>query len=138
MDKCPPFGVLFVFFLYICNFWLLSISVFSSEISFRSSLTFYLEFDKGRFLVSRRNSNGVYFSQVIRFVRVCIYITDFNARNKNLTAEPLKHVFGMMNFYNVSKNIRRHFELVSKHRVDLKLFLHHGLLEAAFYGNNTI
>ena len=28
--------------------------------------------------------------------------------------------------------------MVSKHKVDLKRFLHHGLLEGAFYGNNTI
>ena len=62
----------------------------------------------------------------------------FNARNKNLTAKLLKHVYGIMNFYNVSKHICRHFELVSKHRVDLKHFLHHGLFEAAFYSNNTI
>ena len=52
-------------FMFICNFWLLSVLVFSSDsINSRSSLTFYLEFDKVRFLVSRRNSNGVYFSQL--------------------------------------------------------------------------
>ena len=51
-------------FMYVCNFWLLSVSVFCSDsTSSRSSLTFYLEFDKVRFFFSRRYSNGVYFSQ---------------------------------------------------------------------------
>ena len=70
---------MFSLFMYICNFWLLSVLGFSSDsTSSRPSLTFYLEFDKVMFLVLRRNSNGVYFAQVIRFVRVCIYITDIN------------------------------------------------------------
>ena len=90
--------------MFICNFWLLSVLVFSSvSTSSWSSLSFYLEFDKEKFLASRRNFNGYYFSQVIRFVRACIYITDFNARNKNIAATLLKHVFGIMNFYHFSK-----------------------------------
>ena len=31
-----------------------------------------------------RASYGVYISQLIRFVRVCSHVTDFNARNKSL------------------------------------------------------
>ena len=34
-----------------------------------------------------RASYGVYISQLIRFARVCNYVTDFNARNKCLTAK---------------------------------------------------
>ena len=36
--------------------------------------------------VPRRPSNGVYFSQLIRFARVCSHFDDFNTRNKCLTA----------------------------------------------------
>ena len=38
----------------------------------------------------RRASYGVYISQLIRFARVCNHITDFNARNKCLTAKLLQ------------------------------------------------
>ena len=37
--------------------------------------------------VPRRASYGVYISQLIRFARVCNHVTDFNARNKSLTAK---------------------------------------------------
>ena len=40
--------------------------------------------------VSRRASYGVYISQIIRFTRVYNHITDFNARNKCLTAKLLQ------------------------------------------------
>ena len=36
--------------------------------------------------VPRRASYGVYISQLIRFARVCNHVTDFNARNRCLTA----------------------------------------------------
>ena len=39
--------------------------------------------------IPRRASNGVYVSQLIRFARVCNDVTDFNARNKCLTAKLL-------------------------------------------------
>ena len=39
--------------------------------------------------VPRRASYGVYISQLIRFARVCNHVTDFNARNKCLTAKLL-------------------------------------------------
>ena len=49
------------------------------------------DFDKVNFPfldgdVPRRASYGVYISQLIRFARVCNHVTDFNARNKCLTA----------------------------------------------------
>ena len=40
--------------------------------------------------VPRRPSYGVYISQLIRFARVCNHVTDFNARNKCLTAKLLQ------------------------------------------------
>ena len=40
--------------------------------------------------VPRRASYGVYNSQLIRFARVCNHVTDFNARNKYLTAKLLQ------------------------------------------------
>ena len=41
--------------------------------------------------VPRLASYGVYISQLIRFARVCNHVTDFNARNKCLTAKLLQH-----------------------------------------------
>ena len=40
--------------------------------------------------VPRHASYGVYISQLIRFARVCNHVTDFNARNKCLTAKLLQ------------------------------------------------
>ena len=40
--------------------------------------------------VPRRASYGVHISQLIRFARVCNHVTDFNARNKCLTAKLLQ------------------------------------------------
>ena len=39
--------------------------------------------------VPRRASYGVYMSQLIRFASVCNHVTDFNSRNKCLTAKLL-------------------------------------------------
>ena len=40
--------------------------------------------------VPRRASYGIYILQLIRFARVCNHVTDFNARNKCLTAKLLQ------------------------------------------------
>ena len=40
--------------------------------------------------VPRRASYGVYISQLIWFAKVCNHVTDFNARNKCLTAKLLQ------------------------------------------------
>ena len=40
--------------------------------------------------VPQRASYGVYISQLIRFARVCNHVTDFNLRNKCLTAKHLQ------------------------------------------------
>ena len=74
--------------------------------------------------VPRRASYGVYISQLIRFARVCNHVTDFNARNKCLTAKLLQ---------SFSKFYRRHYELISKYNVGLKTLLSEGLSE--LYGD---
>ena len=43
--------------------------------------------------VSRRASYGVYISQLIRFASVCNHVTDFNARNKCLTAKLIQQSY---------------------------------------------
>ena len=43
--------------------------------------------------VSRTTSYGVYISQLIRFARVSSHLTDFNARDKSLTAKHLHQVY---------------------------------------------
>ena len=84
---------------------------------------------------TRRPSYGLYISQLIRFSRVCSHVADFSARNKCLTAKPLKQG----NRYHklskaFSKFYRRHYELISKFNVGLKSLLHQGLSEPEFYG----
>ena len=77
--------------------------------------------------VPRSTSYGVYISQLIRFVRVSIYVVDFNTRNKVLTTKLLRQ--GYSKFY------RRHFDLVSKYNIGLKTLLLQGLSEPEFYGD---
>ena len=65
--------------------------------------------------VPRRASCGVHISQLIRYDRVCNHITNFNARNKCLTAKLLqqgyRHYKRRKTF---SKFYRRHYKLISK------------------------
>ena len=68
--------------------------------------------------VQRRPSYGVYISQLIRFVRVCSYVDDFNTRNKCLTAKLLKQGYRYHKLRKAfSKFYRRHYELISKFNV---------------------
>ena len=71
--------------------------------------------------VSRRPSYGVYISQLIRLARVCNHVTDFNARNKCLTAKLLQQGYRYHKLRKTfSKFYRRHYELISKYNVGLK------------------
>ena len=71
----------------------------------------FLDFD-----VPRRASYGVYISQLIRFSRVCNHVTDFNARNKCLTAKLLQQGYRYNKLRKTfSKFYRRHYELISKY-----------------------
>ena len=74
--------------------------------------------------VPRRASCGVYISQLIRFARVCHHETDFNARNKCLTARLLQQGYRYHKLRKTfSKFYRRHYELISKYNVELKTLL---------------
>ena len=85
--------------------------------------------------VHRRASYGVYISQLIRFARVCNHVTDFNARNKCLTAKLLQQGYRYHKLRKAfSKFYRRHYELISKYNVGLKTLLGEGLSEPQFYG----
>ena len=68
-----------------------------------------------------RASYGVYISQLIRFARVCNHVTDFNARNKCLTAKLLQQDYRYHKLRKTfSKFYRRHYELISKYNVGLQ------------------
>ena len=86
--------------------------------------------------VPRRASYGVYISQLIRFARVCNHVTDFNARNKSLTAKLLQQGYRYHKLRKTfSKFYRRHYELISKYNVGLKTLLSEGLSEPEFFGD---
>ena len=55
--------------------------------------------------VSRRPSNGVYISQVIRFARVCIHVADFNARNKSLKVKFHSRAIDIINYERPTKDL---------------------------------
>ena len=75
-------------------------------------------------------------SQLIRFARVCNHVTDFNARNKCLTAKLLQQGYRYHKLRKTfSKFYRRHYELISKYNVGLKTLLSEGLSEPEFYGD---
>ena len=86
--------------------------------------------------VPRRASYGVYISQLIRFARVCNHVTDFNARNKCLTAKLLQQGYRYHKLRKTfSKFYRRHYELIFKYNVGLKTLLSEGLSEPESYGD---
>ena len=86
--------------------------------------------------VPRRASYGVYISQLIRFARVCNHVTDFNARNKCLTAKLLQQGYRYHKLRKTfSKFYRRHYDLISKYNVGLKTLLSERLSEPEFYGD---
>ena len=86
--------------------------------------------------VLRAASYGVYISQLIRFARVSSHVTDFNTRNKLLTAKLLSHGYQYHKLRKAfSKFYRRHSDLVSNFNVGLKSLLHQGLSEPEFYGD---
>ena len=77
----------------------------------------------------------VYISQLIRFARVCNRVTDFNARNKCLTAKLLQQGYRYHKLRkSFSKFYRRHYEFISKYNVGLEALLGEALSEAEFYG----
>ena len=86
--------------------------------------------------VPRSTSYGVYISQLIRFARVSSHVADFNAYYNSLTAELVQQGYRYHKFRKTfSKFYRRHYELVSKFNVGLKILLHQRLSEPKFYGD---
>ena len=80
--------------------------------------------------VPRATSYGVYISQLIRFARVSSHVTDFNTRNKNLTAKLLKQGYRYHKLRKTfSKFFRRHYGLVSNFKTGLKSLFKQGLSE---------
>ena len=86
--------------------------------------------------VPRRASYGVYNSRLMRFARVCNHVTNFNARNKCLTARLLQQGY---RYHKLRKTFlkfyRRHYESISKYNVVLKTLLAEGLLEPELYSD---
>ena len=75
-------------------------------------------------------------SQLIRFAKVCNHVTDFNARNKCLTAKLLQQGYRYHKLRETfSKFYRRHYELISKYTVVFKTLVGEGLSEPEFYGD---
>ena len=58
------------------------------------------------------------FRNLLRFAKVCNRVTDFNARNKCLTAKLLHRYHKLQKTF--SKFYRRHYELICKYKVGLK------------------
>ena len=84
--------------------------------------------------VPHRASYGVYISQLIRIARVSCHLSDFNTRNKLLTAKLLNQGYRNHKLPKAfSKFWRRHFDLVSNFNVVLKSLLQQGLSEPEFY-----
>ena len=83
--------------------------------------------------VPRRTSYGLYISQLIRFARASSNVSDFNCRNKALTAKLFKQGYRyhkLRKFF--SKFYRRHCELVEKYNVSLRKNLQQGISEPEF------
>ena len=86
--------------------------------------------------VPRRTSYGVYKSQLIRFSRASSKVSDFNCRNKALTAKLLKQGYHYHKLRKAfSKFYRRHSELVEKYNISLRKLLQQGISEPEFYGD---
>ena len=66
--------------------------------------------------------SGVYISHLIRFARVSSHVDDFNTRIKVLTAKLLRQGYRYHKLHKAfPKFYRRHFDIVSKYNVGLKI-----------------
>ena len=84
--------------------------------------------------VSRSPSYGVYISQLIRFVRVCSNVDDFNNRSNVLTSKLLKQGYRRL-FVKLFKFYYRHSELMVRYNICLKTILQQGISEPVLYGD---
>ena len=86
--------------------------------------------------VPQRSSYGVYISQLIRFARASSHGTDFNSRNKFLTAKLLKQGYRYHKLRKAfSKLYRRHFELIVNNSQSEKKLMQQGICNPEFYGD---
>ena len=86
--------------------------------------------------VPRRTAYGVYISQFIRFARAASSVSDFNCRNKALTAKLLRQGYRYNKLRKTfSKFYRRQSGLVEKYNVSLRKLLRQGISEPEFYGD---
>ena len=83
--------------------------------------------------VPRHTSYGVYISQLTRFARASSNLSDFNCRNKALTAKLLRQGYRYFKLREAfSKFYRRHSVLIEKCTVSLKTLLQQDILESDF------
>ena len=86
--------------------------------------------------VPRRTSYGIYISHLIRFATVSSNRSDFNCRNKALTAKHLRQDYRYLKLRKAfSKFYCRHSALVAKYNGDLKTLLQQSISESEFYGD---
>ena len=86
--------------------------------------------------VPRRTSYGVYISQLIGLARASSNLSDFNYRNKALTAKLLRQGYRYFKLRKAfSKFYRRHSAMVEKYSVSLKTLLQKGISEPEIYGD---
>ena len=79
--------------------------------------------------VPRSTSYGVYISQLIRLMTLILVIKFWQQNFSDKDIDVINFVRHFSTFY------RRHYVLVSKYYVGLKLLLLQGLSEPEFYGN---
>ena len=86
--------------------------------------------------VPRRTSYGVYISQPIRLARASSSVSDFNCRNKALTAKLLRQGYRYHKLRKTfSKFYSRHSGLVEKYNVSPRELLQQRISEPEFYGD---
>ena len=78
----------------------------------------------------------MYISQLIRFASASSSVSNFNCRNKALTANLLRQGYRYHKLRKTfSKFYGRHSGLVEKYNVGLRKLLQQGILEPEFYGD---
>ena len=78
----------------------------------------------------------VYISKLFHFARESSHVTDFNNRNKFLTAKLVKQDYRYYKLRKAfSKFYRRHFQLIEKYHVSLKTLMQQGICNSEFYGD---
>ena len=105
------------------NLWIhndiVSTKIYDKQDDFNFDIVNFLFLDGD--VPQRPSYHGVYISQLIRFARASSHVTDFNNRNKFLTAKLLTQGYRYHKLHKAfSKFYRRHFELIEKCHVSQK------------------